>query len=362
MLLGVVLHSALPYVNMDVPDWPSDKSDSEIISIIVQFIHLWRMPVFFILSGFFANLLISRNGLTYWWKNRVSRILLPLIIFSLLMMTTLPWIVKFGYTQKLEFFYSFEGYPYHLWFLWHLLIFLVLSVILKLYFLIISKLLIFLKLNKLINLLSKTNHYFLKFVFYSKIPIPFILVISIFSLGETGPDLILNPVLSGLYFMFGYQIFNNHNLQNIVRTWKYYSLISIFFFVLYTLINIEIIKLDFESHPIYGIPYILIYNFSSVFFALFFIGLFECKLINYSKILRIFSDSAYWIYLIHLPIVAFITFFMFKFDFSIELKFMLSILLTTLISYISYKYLVRPSYLAVLLNGKKRKFSWKMFE
>ena len=99
-----------------------------------------------------------------------------------------------------------------------------------------------------------------------------------------------------------------------------------------------------------------------MFFALFFIGLFESKLINFSKILRIFSDSAYWIYLIHLPIVAFITFFMFKFDFSIELKFMLSILLTTLISYISYKYLVRPSYLGVLLNGKKRKFSWKMFE
>ena len=59
MLLGIVLHAALPYVNMDVPDWPSDKSDSEIISIIVQFIHLWRMPVFFILSGFFANLLIE---------------------------------------------------------------------------------------------------------------------------------------------------------------------------------------------------------------------------------------------------------------------------------------------------------------
>jgi|LWDU01.1.fsa_nt_gi hypothetical protein len=58
--------------------------------------------------------------------------------------------------------------------------------------------------------------------------------------------------------MFGYQIFNNRNLQNIVRTWKYYSLTSIFFFVLYTLINLEIIKLDFESHPVYWIPYILI--------------------------------------------------------------------------------------------------------
>jgi peptidoglycan/LPS O-acetylase OafA/YrhL len=99
-----------------------------------------------------------------------------------------------------------------------------------------------------------------------------------------------------------------------------------------------------------------------VFFSLFFIGLFECKLISFTKIFRIFADSAYWIYLIHFSIVTFITFFMFKFNFSIELKLMLSILLTTLISYISYKYLVRSTYLGVLLNGKKRKFSWEMFE
>ena len=39
MLLGIVLHAALPYVNMDVPDWPSDKSDSEIISIILTVIN-----------------------------------------------------------------------------------------------------------------------------------------------------------------------------------------------------------------------------------------------------------------------------------------------------------------------------------
>ena len=60
MMLGIVLHAALPYVVFDVPGWPSEKSDSEIITQILQFIHLWRMPVFFILSGFFS---FSDHGL-----------------------------------------------------------------------------------------------------------------------------------------------------------------------------------------------------------------------------------------------------------------------------------------------------------
>ena len=362
MLLGIVLHASLPYVVFDIPGWPSDKSDSEIITLIFQFIHLWRMPVFFILSGFFSNLLIARHGWIYWWKNRGLRILLPLIIFSPLMMATIPWIFKYGNTQKFEFFYSFEGYPHHLWFLWHLVIFLIFSVILKLYVLIICKILISIKLNNLINIFSKSNHYIFKFLFYSKIPIPFIFLISFLSFGESGTDLIPNPILSGMYFMFGYQLFNHNNLESIVRNWKYYSLISVFFFVLHTLVDIKIIELDFENHPVYWIPFILIKNFNSVFFSLFFISLFEYKFFKFNKISRIFSDSAYWIYLIHLPIVTFITFFMLRFDFPIEFKFILSILLSSLISYISYKYLIRTSYIGVLLNGKKHKFSWKMFD
>ena len=58
MLLGIVLHAALPYMGFgESMIWPSDNDDSRLIVIIFQFIHLWRMPVFFILSGFFASLL-----------------------------------------------------------------------------------------------------------------------------------------------------------------------------------------------------------------------------------------------------------------------------------------------------------------
>ena len=362
MFMGIVLHAALPYVNFNIPDWPSEKSSSEPITVIFQFIHLWRMPLFFILSGFFSNLLITRHNWAYWWKNRIFRVLFPLIIFSPIMMTTLPWIWAFGYTQKSDFIVSMAGYPYHLWFLWHLIIFLVISVILKLYFLIFTKILLSLKANILINISSNIKHYFLKFLFYSKIPIPFILCISLLSFGESGTELVANPLLSGMYFIFGYQIYNFHNLQNIVKFWKYYFLLSVFSFIFHTLIDTKIFNFDFETYPIYWIPFILIKNLNSVFYSLFLIGLFELKFSKFNNKIRIFSDSAYWIYLIHLPIVTFITFFMFRYDIPIELKFIISILFSSIISYLSYKFLIRPSYLGLLLNGKKQKFNWKIFD
>ena len=47
---------------------------------LVQLVHGFRMPVFFLLSGFFCALLWQRRGLRGLLKNRILRIALPLII------------------------------------------------------------------------------------------------------------------------------------------------------------------------------------------------------------------------------------------------------------------------------------------
>ena len=42
MLLGIVLHGALPYMGLPNEVWPSDKGSSRITNIIFEFIHIWR--------------------------------------------------------------------------------------------------------------------------------------------------------------------------------------------------------------------------------------------------------------------------------------------------------------------------------
>jgi len=83
MLLGLVLHSAASYIQAPIGwMWPyQDSQTSPFFNLLLAFIHLFRMPVFFVMAGFFAALLYHRDGPAGFVRNRVKRVLLPLVIF-----------------------------------------------------------------------------------------------------------------------------------------------------------------------------------------------------------------------------------------------------------------------------------------
>src|SRR5688500_12766151 len=64
MLLGLVLHSAASYTYTPLRDaWPfHDPPGLVAFEILLLFIHLFRMPAFFVVAGFFAALLYYRDG------------------------------------------------------------------------------------------------------------------------------------------------------------------------------------------------------------------------------------------------------------------------------------------------------------
>src|SRR5437016_3197584 len=59
MMLGIVLHSATLYIAAPPPHVPmvADPNTSLAMDAIFDFIHSFRMPLFFVLAGFFASLL-----------------------------------------------------------------------------------------------------------------------------------------------------------------------------------------------------------------------------------------------------------------------------------------------------------------
>ena len=88
MLLGIVLHAMLSFVGW--PVWPvQDINQSEFYGIPILFIHGFRMPLFFFVSGFFTMLLWKRKGTKELMSNRCKRIVLPLIFFSILLIPLL---------------------------------------------------------------------------------------------------------------------------------------------------------------------------------------------------------------------------------------------------------------------------------
>ena len=118
MLLGILLHGVISF--MGEPYWPIQDSQSpfwevpagvkeagaamgmelpEQVSpykfVFMQAIHGFRMPLFFVVSGFFAAMLWQQKGLKEMVKHRTKRILLPLIGTGIVIIPA-TWIAMFG--------------------------------------------------------------------------------------------------------------------------------------------------------------------------------------------------------------------------------------------------------------------------
>ena len=375
MLLGIVLHAALPYMPNVEAFWPADESSSHVINTIFQFIHIWRMPLFFILAGFFANLIISKKSWRSWWGNRFLRIALPIIVFFPVMSLTLPWIFKYGKTGDFIFFYSDVGQPFHLWFLWQLMIFVISTAIFRLPYLLgvgVLKALNRIGLGFIGNVFGEYKSVLSSILFRSRFPIVFIIICSVINLPTQG-ELIVNPIASGLYFVIGYSLYGNASLFTFLKThWRRYFLAGLVAFTLYMILESKNLVTDIYSTDMKGDEYlkaisepfaIIIVSIKiicGVLFSYAFIGLAEKRFGAYNPRLRFISDGAYWMYLIHLPIVTFITFFMFNFHMPIEIKFLIAIVMTSIICLGTYKYFVRSTPIGILLNG--RRYPFKMTE
>ncbi len=111
MLLGLVLHACQLFLTPDLmtdvlPNATVTPPDPTFTTqLLVTWIHNWRMPLFFILAGFFAAMVLERRGWRSFWTDRAQRIFGALVVFHLLFVLTLD--------RPL-------GALDHLWFLWTL--------------------------------------------------------------------------------------------------------------------------------------------------------------------------------------------------------------------------------------------------
>lgn len=353
MLLGIVLHAAVTYGSIDYQSaWPLNSPEhSAVYDIIVAYIHVFRMPVFFLAAGFFAALLYYRKGSEAMLANRLKRIFIPFIVGVL---TIYPMIVfAFNYTTL-----SFMGAPSplatawnsilsgdflpfnvaHLWFLYFLTIFALIGWFLA-------------KIFERIPRVSAPLSRFTKVVM-SRLWIR-ILVMAIPFFGclywmgthyiITNNSWAINPSTLTVYFLFfgtGWLIYTSDTLNYMDKYPK--TLLSVatilFFYSLFT-----------QPPLIYAM---MMASFYGTLFIYGFLALFMKYFNSYSERLGYLLDASYWIYVIHLPIVAFIPGLMEGLAIPLFLKFLINVILTSVICLATYKYLVRGSVVGFMLNGK----------
>ena len=78
MLLGIALHASASLFGFP---WPvHDTQRSDLLPLFLVAVHGFRMPLFFLLSGYFTMLVYRRRGLKSLLDQRFTRIFLPLVI------------------------------------------------------------------------------------------------------------------------------------------------------------------------------------------------------------------------------------------------------------------------------------------
>jgi len=132
MSLGILLHVACSF-QLGEPDasWGyRDPEQSLAATLLVIGIHSFRMPVFFVLSGFFAAMLAQRRGARGMWLDRMRRVGVPLLVGWLLLTPLVGFAFSYAISVQLgsdplsavALHRPVPGGLAHLWFLHYLLI------------------------------------------------------------------------------------------------------------------------------------------------------------------------------------------------------------------------------------------------
>ena len=357
MLLGLVLHSAVNYAVFPLGRaWPyKDPATSTVFDILVFVIHLFRMPVFFVAAGFFAAMLMERDGPRAFFGNRVKRVLIPLVLFWPVVIIA----IGAGFVYAM----ARAGTPLdlsqdaargrpglaHLWFLWDLMIFYVVA----------------LAAAPLASRIPARWRDRIESTFASIATsvggaVVLALVTTITLLPMEGPaletsDALLPPprilVAYGVFFAFGWLLYRRRDvLEGFGARWKAPMAIGAVAALAYLALTVGQVITNRVLVHVVGCAVAGLTIWMLIFGI---VGLFVSRVDRPRPLVRYLSDASYWMYLVHLPFAIILPGVLAPLALPAAMKFAITLAGTTAITLVSYHYLVRATAIGVLLSGRR---------
>ncbi|MDF3821038.1 acyltransferase family protein [Leptospira sp. 96542] len=129
LLLGVFFHAAIVYAD-SIHYAVQNEERSVLLSYFCYWVHSFRMPMFFMISGFFSALVWEKKGKLNYTEGRIKRILIPMVI-GLIFLAPIQYYlmerIKYPGLDVFEFlnrFFSERFFQHsHIWFLVDLFLF-----------------------------------------------------------------------------------------------------------------------------------------------------------------------------------------------------------------------------------------------
>jgi glucan biosynthesis protein C len=361
MLLGIVLHSAASYMAGPLgAAWPyKDAQTNGLFDLVVFFIHLFRMPVFFVAAGFFGALLMERGGVRAFVANRAKRVLLPLVLFWPIVFIAVA--AGFVYATRRG------GTPLdlaaletgsilrrpmlaHLWFLWDLtILYAAAAVIVP----IASRVLgaawggrvdaVFARLATTIG---------------GVLAVSAMTAVSLLPMVTAGLDTssaLLPPVrilvAYGVFFTFGWLLYRRRGvLDALASRWKPSMAMGAVASVAYLAV---LIAQPFSDPRLTHAAGCALAGVSMWLLIFGIVGMFVSLFERPSPLVRYLSDASYWMYIVHLPIVIAVPGVLAPSPLPAVVKFAITLTVTTAATLVTYHYLVRSTAIGALLNGRR---------
>lgn len=358
MALGIAIHSATAYSTIDDVWWIKDPQTSQWFDVLVLFLHTFRLPAFFVMAGFFAALLVERRGWQKMVENRMMRLGLPMILGILFVWTPLRltsvyfhYLGKGGdaWTQTLDWIYrgrlAEDIEPGHFWFLETL-------VWVTLLALVLHKSLARLE-GQWFRRMMGTWMGIVALTAVSAVT----LMVSEFGILDTPHS--LSPhwhivAAYGVFYAYGWGMYQHREALWLMTRFGWTQIWLALLLLAPAMAAIQA-QLNSRDTRLWG-PYLATAVLTAAMAWLMIHGLTGVFLRHFSVAgsgVRYLSDSAYWIYVMHPPALLAIQIPMMTLDWNPWLKFVIGIVWAVPLLLLSYDRLARPSWIGLVLNGRR---------
>ncbi len=377
MMQGIVLHGALLYLANPPPAMPvpTDRNNAAVFDLIFEFIHDFRMPTFFVLAGYFTALLVEKRGVKGTLKNRASRILFPLlaalvVILPVTGLLTLDFMlsVRFGTHDLIPDLPQLRALGAeiaaktgerpgrvpigHLWFLYYLCMF-------------------YLLIAPLRWLIAQSRRFEATLTRALENPltvVAFALWTAItlwpFKGGQVHEGFVYftphppSLLYYGSFFVFGYcfhtwRVF----LQTAMRHVWTMAMLALLLFPLSTVLSTLDNSARGGSAELHACS-VLANALCTWALIYFFIGAALRFFDRPSPWIEYTSQSSYWVFLIHMPLVSLAGWWLVQFDLPAVLKFFLVCGFTALVAFVTFHYGVQNTWLSDFLHGRRFHLLW----
>lgn len=363
MALGLLLHGAASYRVRVPARWHfDDPSASVLCDWLVAFIHMFRMPAFFVMAGFFGALLLERRGVRGLVMDRLRRVGLVFVLAWPLVLATLGTGAAFaqarltqGYGAAFESAFAvlrsgawLRPSTVHLWFLYQLLLFYAAALVLVSVG------------RRLPSATQRLRRAFrraidspLRVVWFA-IPTAGLLLPMRSLAFDTDASLLPAPrVLVAYFFVFGvgWLLYAERERlpQLAARVWTNLALGSVAT-VAWVVVVVRILGGGFPGARAVAV---LLCGLATWHLVFGLTGLFLRHAASQSRRRRWLSDASYWIYLVHLPLLVWLAGVLAPWRAPALLKLGAVLAVATPTVLLTYRVLVRPTAIGVLLNGRR---------